>query len=688
MKKKLFIWLAALLLLVCCAVAEEPDVTGVWYLVEYRSEDTVFYPEIMGMDMTLTLFSDYTGVIKDAKGSTTFTWTGDETNVILATKKGESFSLTLSEGQLTGDYTDIDLIFQREIIQPGDLESLYSPIFNWDYFTSQNPGLQFPNDTSHMVALHYFLNFGTSTGMIGSPEFDIAYYRSTYPELKNEFGSLLNKYYEHYLSEGKAAGYAGSYESSFSAVYDYDYYLAHNSDIKKALGTDRAKILNHFITKGMAEGRRGNESFDIRIYMLNYADLRNAFGNNLKSYYTHYIQSGSKEHRVANRLLPTPDPREKEYVDVYNYEYYVTRYPEVAEKLGESRKRVLDHFLSSGMKEGRRGCEGFDVATYRQNYPDLQKIYGDDLQKYYTHYIKSGKAEKREAVIDRREAQYAAVYNYDYYLSHNKDIASKLNDSRATVLNHFLNSGMKEGRIASEEFNPKLYRRNYPELNALYGDDYTKYYEHYLTTGQKEKRNATTLIAHPDPREPEYAAVYDYDFYISHYADVRKYAGNDRTAAIEHFLKSGMKEGRMANETFNVLAYRNNNSDLNKAYGNDLAKYYTHYMKYGKAEKREAITDKREAQYAAVYNFEYYVTHNKDVQEKVGINRVMAMDHFLNSGMKEGRRACEEFNVRDYMSMYSDLRKSFGNDLEKYYSHYMKTGKKEGRRGVKAEEKE
>ena len=83
-----------------------------------------------------------------------------------------------------------------------------------------------------------------------------------------------------------------------------------------------------------------------------------------------------------------------------------------------------------------------------------------------------------------------------------------------------------------------------------------------------------------------YAAVYDYDYYISQYGDIKKaYEGND-VAVLAHFVNNGMSEGRQGNNSFNVYSYRNKYADLRGAYGNDLKSYYLHYVNYGKAEGR------------------------------------------------------------------------------------------------------
>ena len=46
-----------------------------------------------------------------------------------------------------------------------------------------------------------------------------------------------------------------------------------------------------------------------------------------------------------------------DYSSVYNYDYYVTKYPDVKELCGEDKTKALEHFVNNGM-EFRRGFTG------------------------------------------------------------------------------------------------------------------------------------------------------------------------------------------------------------------------------------------------------------------------------------------------------------------------------------------
>ena len=85
--------------------------------------------------------------------------------------------------------------------------------------------------------------------------------------------------------------------------------------------------------------------------------------------------------------------------------------------------------------------------------------------------------------------------------------------------------------------------------------------------------------------------------------------------------------------------------------------------------------------YSAVYDYNYYRSHNSDLAAYYGDNVSMYLCHFILYGMNEGRRASENFDVSYYRDHNADLRSLFGNDLASYYKHYIFNGAIEGRYG-------
>jgi len=185
----------------------------------------------------------------------------------------------------------------------------------------------------------------------------------------------------------------------------------------------------------------------------------------------------------------------------------------------------------------------------------------------------------------------------------------------------------------------------------------------------------------------DYSAVFDPDYYLSKYGDIKAAYGDNKFAAFRHFLNYGMAEGRQGISTFDVNSYRRQYADLRRAYGSDLKSYYIHYIKWGKKEGRAGVgcvslqgatTTYNGTNYASVYNYTNYVGKNADVKKAYGEDENAVLAHFVNYGMAEGRQGISTFDVKSYQRQYADLRRAYGSDLKAYYTHYIKWGKNEG----------
>ena len=309
---------------------------------------------------------------------------------------------------------------------------------------------------------------------------------------------------------------------------------------------------------------------------------------------------------------------------------------------------------------------------------------------------------------------YSSVFDANYYLSNNPDVAKATAGNSELALDHFINYGMSEGRRGSASFDVQSYFNEYPDLRAAFGFDLVKYYEHYVTAGKAEGRHGTgcskiegyaTTINGVD-----YSSVYDPSFYLSNNEDIRNAFSKrspagvvmiDDAAVLRHFVSCGMAEGRRGSESFDVLSYYNRYPDLRRAFGANLTALYSHYLRSGRAEGRiatgcaslaGAVASQGGTDYSPVYDFDFYTSNNGDVLSafttvKGGLRFVddaAVLRHFVSCGMAEGRRGSDSFDVYGYRNRYADLRKAFGQNLKSYYIHYLNCGIKEGRNGASA----
>ena len=302
-----------------------------------------------------------------------------------------------------------------------------------------------------------------------------------------------------------------------------------------------------------------------------------------------------------------------------------------------------------------------------------------------------------EAVYD--ENYYGPVYQYEYYMEKNPDVkayyGSGSTEDRYRALQHFVNCGMKERRIASPTFDINSYMRAYPDLRSAFGDDYKKYYLHYLLYGMKEGRKAVGCEKRIGSvtvyQGVDYSPVFDADYYLAKNPDIRAAFGDDDVLALRHFVRYGMREGRQSKASFDVHSYRKAHQDLRLAFGNDISIYYLHYMKYGSREGRKTtgvteivnpVTKLNGTDYSAVYNYTEYQQRYADIKAAFGDDDIATLGHFLKYGMSERRVAKKSFDVKAYSNYYEDLQNAYNDDFSSYYLHYMNYGSKEGRKSI------
>ena len=294
-----------------------------------------------------------------------------------------------------------------------------------------------------------------------------------------------------------------------------------------------------------------------------------------------------------------------DYKDIFDYEFYLSHYEDIETKfkIGDTYDydKILAHFVTYGMKEGRQASQTFNVYAYQANYVDIYNKYGTEYQPYYSHYLNHGIKERREAsalkfAYIRNGSDYSRILNMTYYIDNNSDVATKYKTkvgyNYMGIFNQFLNYGMKEGRKTNSNFDVYIYQANYTDLYNRYGNDLKSYYLHYMNNGYKEGRNATTLEFAYTRDDLDYSKVLDIEYYIENNKDVAsKYTTRGRynyMGIFSHFVNNGMSEGRKSSPTFNVRIYKSNYKDLQDRFKDDYKLYYIHYINYGYKEKRRA----------------------------------------------------------------------------------------------------
>lgn len=115
------------------------------------------------------------------------------------------------------------------------------------------------------------------------------------------------------------------------------------------------------------------------------------------------------------------------YRSVFNAEYYYNTYPDLQTAIGNDPEALFAHFVTSGILEGRNGCEDFNLRAYVQNNPDLMVAFGENFGAYCRHFVENGRAEGRKALSDEKSSilgSYTTYYDTEEQRSVNVELAA------------------------------------------------------------------------------------------------------------------------------------------------------------------------------------------------------------------------------------------------------------------------
>ncbi len=86
------------------------------------------------------------------------------------------------------------------------------------------------------------------------------------------------------------------------------------------------------------------------------------------------------------------------------------------------------------------------------------------------------------------------IFDLNYYRKNNPELEALYGDNYNAWFEHFYRYGIYEGRTCSENFDPSAYASAYSDLKAAFGSNILEYYKFYLTEGKNDpNRQITTL---------------------------------------------------------------------------------------------------------------------------------------------------------------------------------------------------
>jgi len=240
-------------------------------------------------------------------------------------------------------------------------------------------------------------------------------------------------------------------------LFDSSFYLAHNPDVAAA-GVDPYQ---HYLTYGWHEGRNPDALFDTSYYLAQNPDVRMAGVNPL----LHFESNGWQEGREPSLMFSDAK--------------YLAAYPDVA----AAKLNPLVDYLSHGQSAGRMAFLAGGTAP------------ADPLvdAAYYSKQpgatvVPAGAAGQQQAAADYNAGGWQkglnpdALFDTQYYLSHNPDVAA----AGVNPLLHYEQYGWTEGRDPSAQFSTHKYLAAYSDVKAASLDPLL----HYVVYGQGEGRTA------------------------------------------------------------------------------------------------------------------------------------------------------------------------------------------------------
>lgn len=202
-----------------------------------------------------------------------------------------------------------------------------------------------------------------------------------------------------------------------------------------------------------------------------------------------------------------------------------------------------------------------DADFYRAVNPDLR---GLDNQQALAHLLNFGLSERRS---------FSPIVDLDFYQRSNPGLAVAGLTNRRQFYDHLSNFGIREGRPFSLVFNSGVYRNANPDLSAAGLVTNEARFNHYQNSGINENRTS--------------AITFDTNFYRTVNPDLQQ-AGLTNEQLVEHFQFIGVHEGRTSSPNFNVRFYLSNNPDLQQAFGSNFRQAFEHYLLSGIQEGRVA----------------------------------------------------------------------------------------------------
>lgn len=124
--------------------------------------------------------------------------------------------------------------------------------------------------------------------------------------------------------------------------------------------------------------------------------------------------------------------------------------------------------------------EKLDIPAYMRKNPDLVQVFGSNVPMYVLHYALCGVAEGRRTgtwdpvafVVNNREVIWQSAisgrtdyFNIEQYKKIYPSVVKVLGDDTIALITHYLSNGIYEGKLSGGKFDPRVFANQYPNAD-------------------------------------------------------------------------------------------------------------------------------------------------------------------------------------------------------------------------------
>ena len=445
-----------------------------------------------------------------------------------------------------------------------------------------------------------------------------------------------------------------------SEYFDKDYYKNHYEL------DDDIDLVAYYLTC-YDKAAKPCEDFNVEWYNRTYLQYLDA--NPLLDYITHpdtrYMDKTPNEYNMESAISTDESQLYNaiEQSQLLDKTWYHNNY-----KINDSD--LINHFINEGFKKGYT----LNKSTNNNQNQDIWQYLFDNTDNNISGYDSIPQAQIRDSQ-EYHILQEDELFDENYYLETYHDVKN----AKVDALQHYLQSGYKEGRSPSEQFNNNQYIRNHPNctINPLL--DYLLHNkQEYIHKIDKDESIQTQDLQ-------EYAIldnplVFDREYYLKTNSDVKA----NQIDSLEHFIKYGQYEGRNPKANMNLTyLYEQIPQEKDKylQYTLDVYKKCDSYKLEAPDEIENYERNYQLLKDSIYFNQDYYIKHNPSITEDDD-----AIDYYLRKGRYEKYPTSKIFSHHEYLKYNLDLKHHGVDPLV----HFILSGLKEQRpyRRPKLEEKD